>query len=60
MRNLLIVFAIAWVGWYFQNNFDFDSWKQETMNKMSQEKTINTVNSKRAADQKDINNVLER
>lgn len=60
MRNLLIVLAIAWVGWYFQNNFDFDTWKQDTLNAMSKEKTVNTVNSKRAADQQDINNAINR
>ncbi|MBR5303212.1 MAG: hypothetical protein IKU37_00105 [Candidatus Gastranaerophilales bacterium] len=60
MRNLLIVFAIAWVGWYFQNNFDFDAWKQDTINVMSQEKTINTVNTKRAADQRDVTDVTNR
>ena len=60
MRNLLIVLAIAWIGWYFQNNFDFDTWKKDTLNTMSQEKTINTVNTKRAADQNDINNSINR
>lgn len=60
MRNLLIVCVIAWIGWYIQNNFDFESWKKDAINTMSQEKTINTVNSKRAADQNDINNVLNR
>lgn len=60
MRNLLIVFAIVWAGWYFQNNFDFDSWKKNAINTMSQEKTINTVNSNRASTQNDINDVLNR
>ena len=60
MRNLLIVFAIAWVGWYFQNHFDFETWKQDALNIMSQEKTINTVNTKRAADQANINSAVNR
>ena len=49
MGKLLLVFAIAWIGWYLQNNIDFEQWKQDAINKMSQEKTINAVNSKRAA-----------
>lgn len=57
MRNLLIVFAIAWAGWYFQTHFDFDTWKKDAMNTMSQEKTINTVQTKRAADQASINGI---
>ena len=60
MRNLLIVIAIVGVGCYIQNNFDFDSWKKDAINSMSQEKTINAVNSKRAADQKDISDVINR
>ncbi|MBQ4646740.1 MAG: hypothetical protein IJB79_05270 [Candidatus Gastranaerophilales bacterium] len=60
MGKLLLVFAIAWIGWYLQNNIDFEQWKQDAINKMSQEKTINAVNSKRAAEQAEINDAINR
>lgn len=60
MGKLLIVFVIAGIGWYIQNNFDFQSWKNDAMDTMKKEKTINTMNSKRAHDQEDINEVINR
>lgn len=60
MGKLLIVFVIAGIGWYIQNNFDFDSFKKDAMDTMKKEKTINTMNSKRAQDQEDIYEVINR
>lgn len=60
MFKLFIALGIVAALWYVQNNYDFSGIKDQTIQKMKQEKTINAVNSKRAADQKDINNTLNR
>ena len=60
MGKLLIVFVIAGIGWYIQNNVDFESWKSDAIDTMKKEKTINTMNSKRANDQEDIYEVINR
>ena len=60
MGKLLIDFVIAGIGRYIKNNIDFQSWKNDDMDTMKKEKTINTMNSKRAQDQEDINEVINR
>ena len=60
MFKLFIALAVVAGLWYVQNNYDFSGLKDEAISKMKQEKTINAVNSKRAADQRDINDVNNR
>lgn len=60
MFKLFILLGLVAAGWYIQNNYDFSNVKDQAIQKMKQEKTINAVNSKRAADQRDINNVNNR
>lgn len=59
-RFCLILLIIGGIGWYVQNTVDFGKVKQDTINVLKKEKTINTVNSKRAADQNDIYEVTNR
>lgn len=60
MFKLFIALGIVAGLWYVQNNYDFSGFKDQAISKMKQEKTINAVNSKRAADQRDINNATDR
>ncbi len=60
MFKLFVLLGLVAAGWYIQNNYDFSGFKDEAISKMKQEKTINAVNAKRAADQRDINDVNNR
>ncbi|MBE7708350.1 MAG: hypothetical protein E7Z88_06555 [Cyanobacteria bacterium SIG27] len=60
MFKLFVLLGLVAAGWYIQNNYDFSGLKDEAIEKMKQEKTINAVNAKRAADQRDINDVNNR
>ena len=61
MKNFCIaLFIIAGAGWYIQNTVDFGAVKQDAMNALSNEKTINTVNSKRNLDQENIYKATNR
>lgn len=59
-RFCLIMLALAGVGMYIQNNTDFGKIKQDTLNVLKTEKTINTVNSSRAQNQANINEAINR
>lgn len=59
-RFCMILLIIAGIGWYVQNTVDFGKVKEDTINVFKKEKTINAVNSKRAADQADIYDVTNR
>ena len=59
-KFLIIAVVLASAGWYIQNTYDFSGVKEKALEKMGQEKTINAVNSKRAQDQADINDVTNR
>ena len=59
-RFCLIMLVLVGVGVYIQNNTDFGKIKQDTLNVLKTEKTINTVNSSRANNQADINEVINR
>ena len=60
MRNLIIIVVIASIGWYIQNTYDFSGVKEKALDAMSKEKTINAVNQKRANDQADVTDVINR
>ena len=60
MFKLFIALAVVAGLWYVQNNYDFSGLKDEAISKMKQEKTINAVNAKRAADQKDVYDATNR
>ena len=60
MKNLIIIVVIASIGWYIQNTYDFSGVKEKALDTMSKEKTINAVNHKRANDQADVTEVLNR
>jgi len=56
MWKLFVFLLIAGGLWYVQNNYDFSGLKQSALDKMKQEKTINTVNSHRSQTQQDVYN----
>jgi len=60
MGKLFAILVIVAIGWYIQNNNDFSTFKENAIEGMKKEKTINAVNSKRAADQEDIYNVTNK
>lgn len=55
---LLIVVALGWC--YYNLDIDTEKLKQQTLNVFAKEKTINTVNSRRAQEQSDINSVINK
>lgn len=57
MGKLFAILVIIAIGWYVQNNYDFSNFKEKAIEGLKKEKTINVINSKRAADQEDIYNV---
>lgn len=59
-RFCMILLIIGGIGWYVQNTVDFGQVKENAINVFKKEKTINAVNSKRAADQADIYDVTNR
>ena len=59
MGKLFAILVIVAIGWYAQNNYDFSNFKKDAMEGFKKEKTINAVNSKRAADQRDIYDVTK-
>lgn len=60
MGKLFAVLVIVAIGWYIQNNYDFSGVKENAVEGLKKEKTINTVNSKRAQDQNDVYEVIDR
>lgn len=60
VKFCLTLFVIAGIGWYIQENADFAKIKKDTINVLQNEKTINTVNTKRASDQADVYEVTNR
>ena len=54
MFKLIVFLVIAAALWYVQNNYDFSGVKESAISKMKQEKTVNSVNSRRAQEQSDI------
>ena len=59
-RFAMTLLIIGGIGWYIQNTVDFGKIKKDTMNVLQNEKTINTVNSKRASDQADVYDAVNR
>lgn len=60
MGKLFAILVLVAIGWHIQNNYDFSDFKKNTIESFKKEKTINTVNSKREADQQDIYEVINR
>ena len=60
MRAMIIIVVLASIGWYVQNTYDFSGVKEKALDAMSKEKTINAVNVKRANDQADVTDVINR
>ena len=58
-RFCLIMLALVGVGMYIQENTDFGKIKQDTLNALKSEKTINTVNSSREQNQASVNDVIK-
>ena len=55
----IITFALVAYGiWFVYSNVDFAKVKDDTLDKLKNEKTIKTINSSRDSRQHDINNVL--
>ena len=60
MLKVIIILALVWAGYYVQNTYDFSRFKEEAINTMQKEKTINMVNSSRANEQNDILDATNR
>lgn len=59
MGKLFAILVIVAIGWYAQQNYDFSGLKKDAVESFKKEKTINAVNSKRAADQQDVYDVTK-
>ena len=59
-RFCFMMLVLVGIGMYIQNNTDFGKIKQEAMNAMKKEKTINTVNTSRANEQSRVDSAINR
>ena len=57
MRTVFIIFVVACIGYYIQNTYDFSGIRDKAMSALQGEKTIKTINQKRAQDQLDVYSV---
>ena len=61
MGKIIAVILIMVLGWCFYTgkiNINFDDLKEQSIEKMQNEKTIKTINSSRQREQNDINRVI--
>ena len=59
-RFCFMMLVLVGIGIHIQNNTDFGKIKQEAMNAMKKEKTINTVNTSRANEQSRVDSAINR
>ena len=60
MGKIIVIVIIAIAAYFTYSESAQENFKRKALGVMQQEKTINTVNVKREADRKDVNNVLNR
>ena len=60
MGKLIAIIIIAIIGWFVYSDMSVDKIKENAVEALKKEKTINTINSRRAQDQEDINKVFDR
>lgn len=60
MGKLIAIIIIAIIGWFVYSDMSVDKIKENAIEALKKEKTINTINSRRAQDQEDINKVFDR
>lgn len=60
MGKLIAIIIIAIIGWFVYSDMSVDKIKENAIEALKKEKTINTINSRRAQDQEDINRVFDR
>ena len=58
MGKIIALILIIAAGWYVYTNVDFNKVKEDSMEALKNEKTINAINSRRDMEQQDINNVM--
>ena len=58
MGKIIALILIIAAGWYVYTNVDFNKVKEDSMEALKNEKTINAINSRRDVEQQDINNVM--
>ncbi len=58
MGKIIALILIIAAGWYVYTNVDFNKVKEDSMEALKNEKTINAINSRRDFEQQDINNVM--
>ncbi len=59
MGKLIAIIIIAIIGWFVYSDMSVDKIKENAIEALKKEKTINTINSRRAQDQEDINKVFD-
>ncbi len=60
MGKLIAIIIIAIIGWFVYSDMSVDKIKENAIEALKKEKTINTINSRRAQDQEDIDRVFDR
>ena len=58
MGKIIALILVAAAGWYVYTNVDFNKVKEDSIEALKKEKTINAINSRRDREQADINKVI--
>ena len=58
MGKIIALILIIAAGWYVYTNVDFNKVKEDSIEALKKEKTINAINSRRDREQADINRVM--
>ena len=58
MGKIIALILVLAAGYYVYANVDFNKVKEDSMEALKNEKTINAINSRRDMEQQDVNNVI--
>ncbi len=58
MGKIIALILIVAAGWYVYTNVDFNKVKEDSIEALKKEKTINAINSRRDREQADIDRVM--
>ena len=58
MGKIIALILIIAAGWYVYTNVDFNKVKEDSIEALKKEKTINAINSRRDREQADIDRVM--
>ncbi len=58
MGKIIALIIVIAAGWYVYTNVDFNKVKENSIETLKKEKTINAINSRRDREQADIDSII--